>query len=741
MKSSIGFSKKAEYPPLFVLTILLTAFNQSCRVGVSYEKPRANVEQRVANLVSQMTLEEKVAQMSHHAPAIDRLGVIAYEPIPQNINLQENDEPPIDQGWWNEALHGVARSGLATVFPQAIALGSTWDPDLLGEVATAISDEARVYNNLYNKKLTYFSPVVNMLRDPRWGRTEEGYSEDPYLMSRMGVAFVKGMQGNHSKYLKTIATPKHFVANNSEFNRHNGSSNVSERDLREYYLPAFKACIIEGGAFSTMSAFNALNDVPCSANKTLLTDILRNEWGFKGYVVSDCGAVSDIVHQHKYITDPAKAVAAAVKAGLDLECEFCGDEDSMYDKYLMTALQQGLLKEDDIDTVVKRLFRARFLLGEFDPPKVVPYTAIPVSELNASEHQRLALKAARESIVLLKNENQTLPLNPNAVKSIAVIGPNADEQRLGGYSGTPPYCITTLEGIKRKVPDSVTVRFAQGCLLADDNESGISEAVELAENSDVAIVVVGTSLQIADEELDTTTLELPGIQRKLIRNVYQANPKTIVVLINGAPLAINRLAEHIPAIIEAWYPGQSGGTAIADCIFGDYNPGGKLPITFYKSADQLPPLEDYDITRGRTYWYFDGEPLYPFGYGLSYTTFDYNKLELSSKSFDVLNEGSIIVSVDVKNTGDYDGDEVVQLYVKDLEYTFLQPRKELRAFKRIHLKAGEKKTVTFELNREDFAFWHDRVHKWAVEIGEFELQIGSSSEDIRLSAFIEVPES
>jgi len=751
--------KRPKHLTLTAVMVMSAVLCQSCQTTPTYKNPNADLEERVADLVSRMTVEEKISQMSYLAPAIERLDVAAYEPIPEiSFEEQERDEPILsdaeykpwedwenwpqgacqDGGWWNEALHGVARSGLATVFPQAIGLGSTWNPDLIQRAMSAASDEARVYNKLYGKKLTYWSPTINMLRDPRWGRTEEAYSEDPYLMSRMAVAFVKGFQGQDEKYLKAVATVKHFVANNSEFNRHTGSSNVSERNLREYYLPAFKAAITEAGCFSVMGAYNALNGVPCCANRMLMTDILRNEWGFKGYVVSDCGAISDIVHGHKYETDPEKAVALAVKAGTDLECETCETEQFMYDKYLPGAFEKGYIDEETIDKAVTRLFRARFRLGEFDPPEMVPYNHIPVERLDCPEHRALALEVARQSLVLLKNDG-LLPLDPDLLKSIAVIGPNADEERFGGYSGTPSFAVTTLEGIKQLVGGNAEVRFAQGCQLNDDDRSGFAEAARLAAESDVAVVVVGTSLEISNEALDRSDLDLPGVQEELIKAVYEANPRTIVILINGMPLSINWTAENVPAIIEAWYPGQAGGTAIAETLFGKNNPGGKLPVTFYKSADQLPPLDDYDITRGRTYWYFRGEPLYPFGHGLSYTTFSYDNLRISPNK--VRGDGQLNIQLDITNTGERPGDEVVQLYVRDVASSVIQPVHRLKRFKRVSLEPGEKKTVRFSLPVKELAFWDERQHRFVVEPGAFEIQIGASSVDIRLKYKIEVLQS
>ncbi|UII79885.1 glycoside hydrolase family 3 C-terminal domain-containing protein [Flagellimonas sp. CMM7] len=754
---------------LYLLILLVGCKNQN---KPAYLDMTLSADERSADLVSQMTLEEKILQLSHLSPAIERLNVTAYDmnfdnPYGQiSIEFENEDAAEYEQkrpwekenwhhwedmglgcldgGYWNEALHGVARSGLATVFPQAIGLGSTWNPDLIQSMADVTSTEARIHYNKYGKKLTYWSPTINILRDPRWGRNEESYGEDPYLLSRMAVGFVKGLQGNDPSYLKAVATVKHFVANNSEFNRHTGSSDVSERWLREYYLPAFKASIMEGGAMSVMSAYNSLNGIPASANTWLLDDVLRKEWGFKGYVVSDCGAISDIVHGHKFETDPERAVAMAVKAGTDLECETCGDEQFLYDKYLSGAFEKGYITEAEIDKAVARLFRARILLGEFDPAEKVPFSAIPESDLDSESHKQLALQVARESMVLLKNDG-ILPLNQEKLNSIAVIGPNANVAVLGGYSGTPSKEVSALEGIKEMVGDNVKVEFAKGCLISHhineeevsteqlqeiesfDKEGELKKAVALAKNSDVAVVFVGTNLTVANEEADRSNLNLPGDQQKLVEAVCKVNKKVIVVLINGMSLTIDWIDNNVPGILEAWYPGQSGGTAIAEVLFGKYNPGGKLPVTFYKNLEDLPPIGDYDIAKGRTYMFFEGDVIYPFGHGLSYTNFEYGNLKVDGNN----------VTLDVQNTGDYQGDEVVQLYVRNLATPDVaQPMKKLRKFRRIHLDKGTSKTLDFTLDKSDFAYWDEHKKEWTVASGDYEILVGSSSADIRVKMSI-----
>jgi len=762
-----------------VLFFVLASVNDS--ISQSYKDIKLPLEERVKDLVSRLTVEEKISQMSHLAPAIERLGIIEYGPNFDNP-LMGDDHPDysqeeleqekerrawenyeywevgscLDGGWWNEALHGVARAGLATSFPQSIALGSTWNPDLVEKLMDAASTEARVHNNVYGKKLTYWSPTINILRDPRWGRNEESYSEDPYLLSRMAVAFVKGFQGNDPKYLKAVATVKHFVANNSEYNRHTGSSDISERWLREYYLAAFQAAITEGGAFSVMSAYNAVNGVPASANTWLLDRVLRGEWGFEGYVVSDCGAVSDVVHNHKYETDPEKAVALTAKAGTDLECETCETEQFMYDKYLLNAYKKGYISEADIDKNVTRLFRARFLLGEFDPPEMVSFTKIPRSKLDCQTHRDLALQAAREAMVLVKNENHSLPLNKNAVKRVAVIGPNADIVELGGYSGSPSVKISPLAGLKEKLAGYAEVVFSQGCSIAGREETGwdeaqdkpifkvldetqsIQQAADIAAQADAAIVFAGTNLSIANEAADRTDLDLPGNQQALIKKVYQANPKTIVVLINGMPLTINWVNQNIPAILEAWYAGQAQGAAIADVLFGDYNPAGRLPVTFYRTVKELPPLGDYDISKGRTYWFNQNPVLYPFGHGLSYTTFEYSNLHLSASELSASETDDLTVSLDIRNIGTREGDEVVQLYIRDIESSVVQPLKKLKGFRRLPLDQGDLTTVQFKLRKADFSFWDEQKKDWFVEPGEFEIMVGSSSADLRLKTRIKI---
>jgi len=683
----------------------------------AYKDPTLPIEKRVNDLVSRMTLEEKISQMMHSAPAIERLDVPKYD-------------------WWNECLHGVARAGIATVFPQAIGLAATWNTNLIHRVATAISDEARAKHHeavrqgireIY-RGLTFWSPNINIFRDPRWGRGQETYGEDPYLTSRIGVAFVKGLQGDDPHYLKTVATPKHFAVHSGpEKDRHHFDARVSERDLRETYLPAFKACVQEGKAASVMGAYSRANGEPCCASKTLLQEILRNEWGFDGYVVSDCGAICDIFKGHRVAKTAQEAAAMAVGAGCDLNC---GETYGA----LLIAVEQGLISEEAIDRAVKRLFTARFRLGMFDPPEMVPYAQIPYEVNDCQEHRELALQAARESIVLLKNENDFLPLDKD-LKSIAVIGPNANDVQvlLGNYHGTPSRAVTPLEGIRGKVGPHTEVFYAKGCGISGTSTEGFAEAAELAQKSDVAIVIVGLSQKMEGEEGqeegveegersqgDRTDLALPGVQEDLLKAIHATGTPIVVILINGSALAVNWANEHAEAIVEAWYPGEEGGTAIADVLFGDYNPGGRLPVTFYKSVDQLPPFTDYRM-EGRTYRYLKEEPLFPFGYGLSYTKFRYSNLKVKPKK--VAPGENVQISVEVENIGKRAGDEVVQLYLTDVTASVPVPIRQLQGFERITLAAGEKKIVKFTLTPNQMSLIDDDG-KRVIEPGEFTVAVG-----------------
>jgi beta-glucosidase len=830
-------------------------------------------EKRIDDLVSRMTLEEKVSQLMNDSPAIDRLGIPAYN-------------------WWNECLHGVARAGRATVFPEAIGLAATWDADLMFRVASTISDEARAKHHEALRRgehsiyegLTFWTPNINLFRDPRWGRGMETYGEDPYLTGRMAVEFIKGLQGDDPKYLKVVATAKHYAVHSGpESSRHTFDAVVDETDLRESYLPHFEAAIKEGGAYSVMCAYNSVDGQPACANPRLLTDILRKQWGFQGYVVSDCGAIEDIYRRHKFVPTAEEGVAKAVQAGTDLSC---GGEYAS----LVPAVRKGLIAESEIDQSLKRLLLARFRLGMFDSPEMVKYAQIPYSENDSPAHRELALETARKSMVLLKNDAETLPLS-KSLKTIAVIGPNADDLDvlLGNYNGIPTAPITPLEGIRQKVPGTRVI-YARGSDLAanvpnfetipatalftsnaEDKKSGLTgeyytacdfdgkahrprarapqnsgskllfsrvdpqvdfewwegapradmngddfgirwtgyitapvsgtyqigaigmnawelsidgkqivtfsgihegayryapvelkagtlyairldyhefsndasirllwakpgapsteEAVAAAKQADAVVLVLGLSPRLEGEEMkvpvegfsggDRVALSIPRTQEELMKAVAATRKPVVLVLLNGSAVAVNWAADHIPAIVEAWYPGQAGGAALADVLFGDYNPAGRLPVTFYKSADQLPPFSDYSM-KGRTYRYFTGEPLFPFGYGLSYTTFDYHNFGVGERA----NVGDTVrVSVEVENTGTVAGEEVVELYISRVGATQAWPIRSLEAFRRVALLAKEKKTVQFVIQPRQFAHVTADGSKM-VEPGVFEISVG-----------------
>jgi beta-glucosidase len=851
----------------YILSVSLILISGTCSTkeetaSVPYLDTSLPLDERVDDLVNRMTLDEKISQMVNDAPAIERLGIPRYN-------------------WWSEGLHGVARAGLATVFPQAIGLGATWNEDLLHGVSTAIADEARAKHSNFTKKdkrfiyqgLTLWSPNINIFRDPRWGRGQETYGEDPYLTGRLAVQFIRGLQGDDTVYYKTIATAKHFAVHSGpEEGRHSFNSVTGEYDLRETYLPQFELAVKEGKPYSVMCAYNRYNGEACCGSNRLLQDVLRKEWGFPGYIVSDCDAIVDIYKFHQLVPTPEEAAALAVKAGTDLEC------GKVY-LHLKEAVTQKLITEEEIDVAVKRLFKARFKLGMFDPPEKVRYAQIPYSVVDSKEHKTLALRAARESIVLLKNKDNILPLKKD-IGTLAVIGPNADQwlMLLGNYNGVPSDPVTPLRGIREKLGEKSKVLFAQGCELAegmpmfytipsenlfteagkpgvtatyfnnqdlsgeqlyssvetkldanwydgaprsdmdDDNFSvrwttevkpdrtgfyqlGVistcntklfindslvakttyhfrdefgdprlrksdimkleqgkrykvvveaiesfadaqvqlvwatpkpelkNQALEIARQADVVVMCMGITPRMEGEEMDVridgflggdrTTLDLPETQQQLIKEVQSLGKPVVLVLLNGSALAINWENENVSAILEAWYPGQAAGTAIADVLFGDYNPGGKLPVTFYKSVKDLPAFDDYSVST-RTYRYFKGKPLYPFGFGLSYTTFAYENLKVNND----FNIGDTVrISVTVKNTGKVAGDEVAQLYLSNLDKSVSRELHALKGFKRIHLNPQESRTVDFILGPDEFSVL-DSNHDKKMRPGKFGIFVG-----------------
>lgn len=854
---------------IFLLALGIASCGSQTDYQYPYLNPELSMEERVNDLVGRMTLEEKIGQMINQAPAIERLGVPEYN-------------------WWNEGLHGIARAGLATVYPQAIGLGATWDEDMMFTVSTAISDETRAKHHDFVRKgkrflyqgLTLWSPNINIFRDPRWGRGQETYGEDPFLTGRMGVQFIKGLQGDDPVYYKTIATVKHFAVHSGpEPERHVFNATTNLKDFYETYLPQFEMGIKEGKAYSVMCAYNRYNGEACCGSHGMLNKLLRQDWKFNGFIVSDCEAITDIYANHKLVATPEEAAALAVKSGTDLEC------GKVY-LSLKKAVEQKLITEQEIDVAVKRLFTARFKLGMFDPEERVRFASIPYSVVDNNAHRALALEAARKSMVLLKNDNNTLPLKKD-IGTVAVIGPNSDQwlMLLGNYNGVPSDPVTPLRGIREKLPSS-KVLFAQGCELSDgipmfytipgrvlfteDGKAGIKadyynnkelngdilyssvdtildanwkdkaprndmdddnfgvrwtgvlqpdqsgvyqlgvistsntklylddsiiaktvyhfrdeygdprlrksvpikleagkkyklkveasetfadaqvqlvwaapkpdlrkEALDAAKQADVVVMCMGLTPRMEGEEMDTqadgfrggdrTKISLPAVQEQLIKDVKALGKPVVLVLLNGSALAVNWANDNVPAILEAWYPGQAAGRAIADVLFGDYNPGGKLPVTFYKSENDLPSFSDYNVTT-QTYRYFKGDPLYPFGYGLSYTTFQYDNLKVDA---DQKGGEPVKLSVNVKNTGSLAGDEVVQVYVSGKSSTGHAPLRSLRAFKRIHLQPGEAKTVDLVISPDAFSFMNEKNEK-AVAPGQYEIAAGGGQPDVKL---------
>jgi beta-glucosidase len=717
---------------VLVLAGFLSAKGQDASGRVQYTNPALSVEVRVADLVARMTLEEKVSQMQHTAPAISRLGIPEYN-------------------WWNEALHGVARNGIATVFPQAIGMAATWNTDLVLEEAKVISTEARAkhYEALGKGEhkiyqgLTFWSPNINIFRDPRWGRGQETYGEDPFLTAGIGTAFVKGLQGSDDRYFKVVATAKHFAVHSGpESSRHSFDAWPSETDLYDTYLPAFEALVRDAGVYSFMGAYNRLYATPSCASDLLLQKLLRGKWGFSGYVVSDCWAISDFYNGHKYVPDGAKAAALAVKAGTDLAC---GPEFNN----LLEAVKLGYISEAEIDVSVKRLFTARIKLGMFDPQEMVTYSSIRPADNNTEANRQLARKVAQESIVLLKNEAGILPFS-SKVKSIAVIGPYADELSvlLGNYNGEPTNPVTILKGITARAGKKARVGFAIGVdqpeRLARDSSrfpaqpALEAEALKLAAKSDIIVFVGGISPELEGEEMpvkidgfsggDRTHLDIPKNQQALLEKITAAGKPVVLVLTNGSALSVVWAKEHVPAIVECWYPGEEGGTAVADVLFGDYNPAGRLPVTFYKSINDIPPFDDYRMY-GKTYRYFKGEPLFAFGYGLSFTTFEYSGISLPTEPPE--KPGYVYINATVTNSGKLDGDEVVQVYLKQPESVAGSALQSLVAFKRIHLKKGESRQLKLEIPFREFRHFDPKAGDYATATGDYELLVGAASNDIK----------
>lgn len=720
-----------RYKILGVLLFLSTgAVSQS--IGIQNKPAFLNQELstdvRVADLMGRLTLEQKAQLLNHRGKTltVDGFSIRA------------------DQ--WNQCLYGVKWTEPTTNFPISIALGATWDTALIHRVATVISDEARaIYNGWKqdpefrgeHKGLIYRSPVINISRNPYWGRINEIFGEDPYHTGRMGVAYVQGIQGNDSHYLKLASTLKHYAVNNVETDRMKLSATVPERMLYEYWLPHFKDCIVEGKAQSVMASYNAINGVPNNINKLLLTDILKKQWGHEGFVVSDLGGVRTMVegHQQRRMSYE-EAVGRSIMAG----CDF---SDAEYEKYIPEALHKGYLTEERLNDALRRVLQVRFRLGEFDDFKSVPYSNISPEIIGCREHRQLSLEAARKSIVLLKNEKNLLPVDKNGIKRIAVIGPYADLFNQGNYGGVPDHPVKPLQGIRNAVGPGVEVLYCKGAQITPvmvrkgrpvpprfDKEAELKKAVDMAKRSDMVFLFVGTTADIEVEGRDRKTLALPGNQSELIEAVYDVNKKVVVVLMSAGPLAVPEVKKYIPAIVQGWWPGDEGGNAIADVLFGSYNPGGKLPYTIYASDSQVPSIDEYDISKGFTYMYLKQKPLYAFGHGLSYSAFRYSDLQISSSAASV--EDTVSICLKVKNTGSRTGDEVVQLYVKDVKAKVIRPDKELRGFIRITLQPDEERIVRLNLPVKSLAFYDESIGDFFVEPGSFEILLGSASDDIRL---------
>ena len=692
---------------------------------VNNKEKNAEFRKRAAELVAQMTLEEKVGQTLNWAPGIERLGIKKYN-------------------WWNEALHGVARAGVATVFPQAIGLAATFDEDFLEEIADAISTEGRAKFNMQQasedgdiyKGLTFWSPNVNIFRDPRWGRGHETFGEDPYLTSRLGVRFIQGLQGHDENYLKAAACAKHFAVHSGpEGVRHSFDAVATKQDMRETYLPAFKACVQEAKVEAVMGAYNRTNGQPCCGHKELLQDILRDEWGFEGHVVSDCWAIKDFHEGHLVTKTPVESVSMAMNNGCDLNC------GNLF-HYLKQAVEEGRVKESRLDEALVNLFTTRMKLGVFDKLEDNKFNEIPYSVVDSKPMRELNRKAAEKCIVLLKNDNNFLPLDKSKLKTVGVIGPNANSRAalVGNYEGTASRYWTVLEGLQDYLGDDVRIMTSEGCHLSHQKTQGLgdvddrlSEVRGVCAESDVVIACLGLDATLEGEEGDTgnefasgdkPNLNLPGLQQHILEEIYACGKPVILILLSGSALAVNWADEHVPAIIQGWYPGAQGGKAIADILFGEKSPEGKLPITFYRSTDELPEFTDYSM-KGRTYRYMKSEPLYPFGFGLSYTSFAYSDVKVDKNTLDA---DGVTVTATVTNTGKMDGAETVQVYVKvNQENT---PNAQLKGIKKVALAAGESKTISVKLLQEAFALF-DEEGILKLTAGDATVYVGGHAPDAR----------
>jgi len=700
-----------------------------------WRDPAQPLQARAHDLIRRMSLEEKVAQLQNEAPSIPRLGLPAYN-------------------YWNEALHGVANNGIATVFPEPVGMASTWNPGLLHREGNVIGIEGRAKFNDYTSKnngdskwwtgLTFWTPNINIFRDPRWGRGQETYGEDPYLAGEIAVEFIKGIQGDDPNYMLAMACAKHYAVHSGpERDRHRFNAEPSERDLYETYLPQFERAVREAGVAGVMSAYNALDGVPCSASTFLLDDLLRKQWGFEGYVVSDCSAINDIWNRkaHHYVDTPEEAAAIAVKAGCNLCCG--GDYNA-----LVQAVQKGLISEKEIDHALYYTLWIRFRLGLFDPVEKVPYSKYTIKDNDTPEHRQVALEVARQSLVLLKNDG-ILPLDRSKIKRIAVIGPNGKSISMlhGNYHGSASHPISILNGIKQVAGTNIEVTFAQGCPITTRTERGIAawsrqdndttrpvpklyaEALSNATNADLIIYAGGITPAQEGEGFDRDSIELPEVQEKLVQALHATGKPVVMVDCSGSAIALPWEAENLPAILQAWYPGEEGGRAVAEVLFGDVNPSGHLPLTFYRATADLPAFTDYSMTN-RTYRYFSGKPLYAFGHGLSYTKFNYKSGKLKPKK--IASNGTVKVTFTVKNSGKRDGDDVAQVYFRHVNSSVPQPKLALCGFVRVHLKRGKSQKVTIEVPAERLRYWDTEKKQYVVEPGKYEILVGAASDDIRL---------
>jgi beta-glucosidase len=700
-----------------------------------WKDPSQPLPARENDLIRRMSLAEKVAQLQNGAPGIPRIGLPAYN-------------------YWNEALHGVANNGIATVFPEPIGMASTWNPELLHQEGKVIGLEGRAKFNDYITRhngdakwwtgLTFWTPNINIFRDPRWGRGQETYGEDPYLTSEIGIEFVKGIQGDDPNYMLAMACAKHYAVHSGpEPDRHRFNAQASERDIFETYLPQFERVVREGKVAGVMGAYNAVNGVPCCASSFLLDDLLRKQWGFDGYVVSDCGAIGDIWGrgQHHYVATPEEAAAVAVKAGCDLCCG--GDYNA-----LVRAAQQGLITEKELDVALYHTLWTRFRLGLFDPPEKCPYTKITIKESDTPGHRLVALEVARQSLVLLKNDG-ILPIDRSKLRRIAVIGPNGNSTSMlyGNYHGSASRPISILTGIKQLAGTNIEVTFAQGCPITTKTDRGIAawsrqdndttrplpelntEAFRNATNADLIIYVGGLTPAQEGEMFDRDSIELPEVQEKLVQELHATGKPVVMVNCSGSAIALPWENEHLPAILQAWYPGEEGGRAVGEVLFGDVNPSGHLPVTFYRATADLSSFTEYSMTN-RTYRYFTGTPLFAFGHGLSYTKFDFKSGKLASNIIPA--DGTAKVKFMVKNSGNRDGDEVAQVYFRHVNSVVPQPKLALCGFTRVQLKHGETRQVTVEVPAQRLRYWDTQKKQYVVEPGDYEFLIGAASDDIQL---------